>query len=191
MARWRDPEATGPRDTSAVMLIPGPPAQLTKKVFNKLQKLPSLVPPRVCSAVFHTLWNGWCSARRFQQGKRPTNRCWLGCAGEAEDSIEHYCHCPVARGVLQKKLRIQLDQYSCLPFFMLCTHASGDDELSTLTAMYIYAVYMTTNFYRKANVCDPIRASQCLGQYLIQSCEGSRAMGALLDSRWNKPYIFL
>ena len=190
--QWLDKGATGPSSTSARMLIPGPPNDIARMVFRRLNKLPSLVTPRVCSAVFHTLWNGWCTAPRWQKRGSSTNHCWLGCQGDAQDDIKHYSMCPIARDVLRKKLKIVITHNrQCLPFFMLCRHSQDDDELITLTAMYTYSIYMTTNLYRNINICDSERATQCLGQFIIQCTEGNSAMGTMLESRWSKPCTFI
>ena len=189
MARWRDPNATGPRDSSACMLIAGPPAWITDRVGRRLQELSLLVPPRVCSAVLHTLWNGWCTAPRFQGRHRSTNHCWLGCAGEAQDSIEHYSRCPIAREVLERKLRISISPRQGLAFVMLCKQCQSDPETLALSALFVYSIYMTTNRYRSTNVCDSTRARECMGQFLMQGCEGHHALGNTLGNRWAKPIL--
>ena len=64
------------------------------------------VAPRVEAAVFSTIWNRWCTARRHQNRAECHNRCLLGCGGYAEDSIEHYCRCQVVKQFHAKSFKI-------------------------------------------------------------------------------------
>ena len=79
---------------------PDPAGRVARRAENRLQSAFSLVSPRVAIVFFGTLWNRWCTARRFQE----EGACIFGCPGEAQDSIEHYTRCPVqlhfARNVL-------------------------------------------------------------------------------------------
>ena len=70
------------------------PAWISEKALHSLHVLGQLVPPRVTSAVFSTMWNRWVTSRRFQQRASTSNRCVLGCSPNAEDSVEHYANCP-------------------------------------------------------------------------------------------------
>ena len=53
-----------------------------------LRCLSSVATPRVLSAQLRLWFNGWCTARRFQQ----LLGCRLGCFHGA-DSVEHYARC--------------------------------------------------------------------------------------------------
>ena len=81
-----------------------------------LDRLRSKIPPRVSAAWLRTLWNGWTTARRFQQG---SSACLLGCGSRIsnEDSIEHYADCRVFRRVAHTFLRLPAPA---------CGHALGD-----------------------------------------------------------------
>ena len=70
-----------PRDISNRYKLAGPPAQIARRVYKNLLHLKNLVPPRVCAAVFRTIWNGWCTERRFQRRWGNSNVCMLGCKG--------------------------------------------------------------------------------------------------------------
>ena len=59
----------------------------TERFLKLLQRLHSLVPPRVIAAVVRTNFNGWCTKRRFGL----TGGCIFGCSGT--DCIEHYSCC--------------------------------------------------------------------------------------------------
>ena len=66
--------------------------------------LGTLVTPRVPSAGFHRIWNGWCTTGRFQQ----EGICCWGCSGSAQDSIEHYyVHCKFLRELLSRRFGIR------------------------------------------------------------------------------------
>lgn len=99
-----EPKAGGPTYAqSAVMKIIGPPQRAARRTHAGGLKLSSLVPPRVCSTVFHTVWNAWCTSRRFQQcdnlgslkktrkalrNSGVGNMCRIGCGHDAQESIE-------------------------------------------------------------------------------------------------------
>ena len=203
LERYTDFEATSPSDIfSHRFLIPGPPAWNATRTHRNLKKLPLLVPPRVASAVFKCVWNDWCTARRFQKsnnsfGEQPEeNKCWLGCKGDAQDCIEHYSRCPIALDVLFKKMRVKLDPRRGLSAFALTTtEQARDNDLLSLTALHIYATYMSRNFYRNnPSICNgdhSIRAKQCLGQYMIQGCHGHARLARLLDNRWGEEAVAL
>ena len=65
------------------------PGQVARRIVHQMPRLGKLVAPRVLSAVIRTLYNGWCTARRFQS----SGCCCLGCPYEGTDSIEHYARC--------------------------------------------------------------------------------------------------
>ena len=70
--------------------LPGPPRHTTDRCANMLRRLARLVPPRVASAVWKTLWNACTTGRWFQ---RQGHKCLRGCGSRwGEDSIEHYAH---------------------------------------------------------------------------------------------------
>jgi hypothetical protein len=187
---WMDPGAARPSDIySARKLIPGPPNWIAHRVSRNLLKLPKLVPPRVCAAVFRTIFNGWCTARRFQRVGTPGDKCWLGCNPGSHDSIEHYCRCEIVRKVFRTKLHLELDSSRGLACFCLAAPEQTQDDTLAISALGIYAVYMSTNHYRHANYTNAQSAAQHLGQSIIQGCQGQPALVRLLDSRWRSPPI--
>jgi hypothetical protein len=194
LRKWLDPKATRPSDIySARKLIPGPHAWITNRVSNNLQKLHKLVPPRVCAAVFRTIFNGWCTAGRFQQAGMPNDKCWLGCGSTAHDKIEHYCRCQVVKNVFRTKLHVELHSSRALACFCLATHEQFQDDTLAISALGIYAVYMSTNYHRltyaHASLVNAQSAAQHMGQSIIQGCQGHPALVRLLDSRWRSPLI--
>jgi len=191
--RCMDRTAAKPSDIrSARMLIPGPPAWVAARAHKRLMKLLTLVPPRICSAVLKTMWNGWCTARRFQQTGWTNDRCYLGCGGDAHDRIEHYCRCPIALGVLKSKLRINLHPSRALAFFMLCTEEQAEDDVLATGALFVYAVYMCTNQYRHSNTrITSIVTADSMNQYIIQGCQGHPGLANLLDAKWRHPILHI
>ena len=71
--------------------LPAPLGIIARRAPRRFKHLSSLVAPRVLAAVFRAVWNGWCTARRFQKDAP----CCLCCSASAMDSIEHYAQCPV------------------------------------------------------------------------------------------------
>ena len=192
--RWMDWSAARPSDTVSLnWKIPGPPAWIARRSHGHLDKLSNLVPPRVASAVFKAVWNNWCTARRYQQTNHTNDKCWLGCGSHAQDSIEHYSRCPIALDVLRNKMRINLDPRRGLPLFALAMCEQDQDDVLALSALYIYGVYMCTNQYRNMLHSYGARtaehAKQCIGQHIIQGCQGHARLTRLLDGRWDSPFF--
>jgi hypothetical protein len=185
--RWMDVHAAGPSARSVRMLIAGPPRWVAARITRRLQRLPKLVPPRVCSAALRTIFNGWCTDRRFQ-GKGPQHSCVLGCSPDAADSIEHYCRCPITKDLFSKKLRIELHPAKALSYFAIATKEQEEDEILALSMLGVYAVYMCTNHYRyNPTHINSQHALQFLGQCLIQGCQGQKWLTRIFDKRWESP----
>ena len=153
------------------------------KIHRHLVRLRSLVPPRVCSSAFKTIFNGWITHKRQQKSHSSSNRCWFGCNPEAKDCIEHYCMCPAVLNVLQRKLRIVLSRENALAFWML--DCPNDDAAITCSALSTYAAYSTVNLYRNLgkHVSQEV-AEDAMGQFLIQSTGGHEKLRKFLDDRW-------
>lgn len=86
--------------------LTGVEANVAANLARRPAGIHELVAPRVQAACFSTIWNRWCTFRRYQQRRSPRNICMLGCEGMAEDSIEHYVHCKAARKVAGSFLRL-------------------------------------------------------------------------------------
>ena len=191
LARWMDPETPGPRQwVSHNFLIPGPPLWVARKVNANFQRLSKLVPPRVCSAVWRCIFNGWCTARRFQQRHEPWNMCCMGCSMEAEDSIEHYCRCSITHDVFRTKLRIELNPKRALATFCMSTFEQNRDDILSLTMLGVYAIYMTTNHYRKVGRTNPTVGKNYMVQNIIQGCQGHRNLTSLVQGRWQSEMFY-
>ena len=65
-----------------------PSSLAARRALTVCRLLGAKAPPRVAAQFWRMLFNGWCTARRFQDGDAT---CVFGCGGE--DSIEHYCRC--------------------------------------------------------------------------------------------------
>ncbi len=184
-----DAERVGNR--AAEMLLDGPPAQVASRIHRQLQSLSKHAPPRGCAAVFHTIWNGWCTARRFQQRGSAKDRCWLGCPEGASDSIEHYCRCPIGLDILRKRLNISLPQEKALTFWLLGDYAQGRVEVLAIGALFTYAMYNATNYYRHNGAPSSDRAKECIKQHLIQGCQGHKPLTKMLDSCWARATVYI
>ena len=147
-----------------------------------LQVLPRLVPPRVLAAVWRLWWNGWCTARRFQ-GK---GCCRLGCGGDAEDSIEHYCLCPRLAEFAWKFMRVPfhgLDYCARRRQFLLLDSVLPDPAHLTRCALKVAAMYSVLNLAR-ATGCDGTTACEALPQALRDSVRGHAQAMQIVDASW-------
>ena len=165
------------------------PQHVAKTVYTNLQRLSKLVPPRVCSAAGRVIFNGWCTKRRFQDRTSSHNICYLGCGGNAEDSIEHYCRCDVVAQVFKQKFHIGLAPKRGLSFFCMATPEQRQDDILALSMLGVYAVYMSTNHYRSIGHCNPSEGKNSMGQHIIQGCQGHKRLTKLVQDRWNAPFV--
>jgi len=172
--------------------LPGPPAHIVRRMLRHLQKLPVLVPPRVCAAVLRTFFNGWCTERRFQRRYCSSNICMLGCRAGAEDSIEHYCRCPALRTVLKSRLRVSVPNFKGLSFWLMNDSCVEEEELLICSALINYAGYMATNMFRNSTrAANNEVAANAISQFITQSAIGHPATARFLDSRWAAPIRYI
>ena len=184
--RVNDPNRNGPSDRSQGFLLAGPPRHIAEAIHANLNALPKLVAPRVCAAVFRTIFNGWCTERRFKRRHLPSNRCVLGCGGEAEDSIEHYCCCPPIVAQLQKKFHIRVPTGQLLSLWMM--KETRRPDLITSFALIVYAAYNATNIYRHGNTTTHEVAEDCIRQLLIQGVAGHPRSTRFLQDAYQRPW---
>ena len=86
--------------------LPDPAGRVARRALSRLLLAFTLVAPRVAVVLFRTLWNGWCTARRFQE----VGTCVFGCPGLAQDSIEHHSRCPHQRNFASEVFYIPVEQ---------------------------------------------------------------------------------
>ena len=114
-----------------------------------LQRLARLVPPRVAQAVWRTAWNGWTTARRFQQ---TGHRCVLCCNSQAGgDCIEHYARCAVTADLGAGFVGLRAAHYSqWLGNFVVLgvNHGTVNDTTLVKRAVVVYSIYRATNLLR-------------------------------------------
>ena len=161
------------------------PAWQARRALAHLQLLPKLVPPRVCAAVFSTLWNRWCTCRRYQQRHSPHNRCVLGCGGDAQDSIEHYCRCPVTKHAMERKLNMSPSTFAHLHTFLLCNANIRTYGDLTSVALLIYAIYNATNHYRHKPPTQDTDIHDAVAQWLREGAKRHANATKVFDNRWH------
>ena len=160
--------------------LPIPVGRLARRAPNIFERLSRLAPPRVVAAVWRTQWNGWCTARRFQN----VGRCCLGCSCSARDCIEHYALCPL---VARLKCRfLGLRDVSLESF--LCLGSAGDKELS-LAALATYAVFRATNHFRGKPAPDSQKCADALEHWCKIGAKGHSSLTGAFDRRWLRPGV--
>ena len=139
-----------------------------------LRTLRTLVPPRVHSAVFSSLWNRWTTARRFQ--KRAV---WL----------LHYCTCPVTRQICLRRLRLTPSVYACAHGFLLAHPGITTREDLTMLGLLHYGIYSITNYRRRNGANSNADAYEAISQSIIEGVKGHAGAMRALDSRWQQNSI--
>ena len=156
------------------------PEWQSRRAVFLLRMLGELVPPRVQAAVFSTIWNRWTTARRFQ-GRA---RCLLGCGGQAQDSVEHYCRCAALQAVCQSMLRLDPAVFCNLHAFLLVNPRINTKETLTAVALAIYSVYTCTCRARWRGACSATAAVDAIKQGVREGAKGHGKALRVLRTRW-------
>ena len=173
----------------------GLPGHMTPLIHKHLLRLSKLVTPRVHAAVFKTLWNGWTSERRFQRRSKPSNVCKFQCRestalGGPEDSIEHYCRCPVVMRVAQSFLHIHFDEQAALDIWTLNSQwVGGNPTVMTCVALLIYGAFKAFNSINHQGISNSQQAYICITQHCMQGALGHTASQQILDGCWRRPLL--
>ena len=137
------------------------------------------MPPRVSAAALSTLWNRWCTARRFQR----VAACVLGCADQ-EDSIEHHVNCPHVRKFAASFLGLAIAGAQGMEFFMLADAALDDETVLTKDGILIYAVFRVTESLRRQRAGDNGELQHMLQQTARNTVRGHLRTARVLDNAW-------
>ena len=160
------------------------PAFTSRRTLHCMRLLPRLVNPRVVAAVFSTIWNRWTTHRRMQNRAKATNCCLLGCI-TAEDSIEHYCSCPIAMQFLQNHLGLSPRGFAGLHTFTLCNVNIQTMEQLTTTSIWIYCIYTATNNLRRRALPDNAIMQDALKQWAREGTRHHTQSAAIIDNQRN------
>ena len=170
--------------------LPGFPGPTTTRICRTWKKLQNLVTPRVRAAVWKTMFNGWTTARRFQQ----RGRCHFCCSDDPEeDSIEHYAACRTTRSFARSFLGLGAEGAEAV---VTRHNGRGDvitlglnagevsDTLLTKRAVLVYSVYRATNHLRHEHkYASQQMALDLLQQYAKEAVRGHAASTRILLQR--------
>ena len=79
------------------------PRHVAQRLLTNFKVLQTKVPPAVRATYLRALWNGVPTSRRMATCKNfQAVSCLFKCTNDAEDSLEHYCRCPVLRAAFAK-----------------------------------------------------------------------------------------
>ena len=162
------------------------PAWHARRALASLQLLKQLAPPRVGAAALSTLWNRWCTHRRYQRRHSPSNVCLLRCGANAEDAIEHYFHCPVTHDALQRQLNLSPSLFANLHSGLLCNANIRTTDQLTSIALLNYALYNTTNYLRAHPDTPTAHIPDMLAQHIREGAKHHTNATSVLDNRWNR-----
>ena len=150
----------------------GTPEQSSKVALALNQRLSDLRPcnrPKaaVMADWLKTVFNGWCTARRFQESG--TCRLSQGCAGE--DDIAHYVGCPE----VHRCLRLCLLPVPTSPFDLVGGEAREDDDF--ITSCIVCSVLRAAHNHARVT-------QQCLSQAELLSAMRARlkSLGQTCDT---------
>ena len=167
--------------------ISGNPGQYSNCMARRIKSLASLVTPRVQAAVFTTMWNGWCTHRRFQQRALASNKCVFKCSQTSEDSLEHYCRCPTVLRVAKHYFHFAYPKELALDLWTLNSYWLDIDDNFRGLALLVYGAYMAFNTIRHNGISDSNQAYQCIMQHCKLGCGGHPACIKFVDSCWSRP----
>ena len=176
MGRW----TPSPKNSIQLSILVGVPRTLADRRLARLAEVSPLLPPRVLAAGHRLQWNGWPTHRRQARRLALSNKCTLGCSPTAEDSVEHYCRCPLVRAYHRDCLR--LDKDCLLQSWLLCEKDKTQSIPQRARALIgVYAVYRATNSGRYERAFTPQTAPRALKQAGIEGTIGHRRAERLLE----------
>ena len=167
--------------------LSGAPGTNTRIIHRHLGELSKLVAPRVQAAVFKTLWNGWTSERGFQRRGSKNNVCKFRCSDTAEDSIEHYCRCPIVMKVAQSYLHIQYPPEEALNVWTMNTYWADNPEVMTCIGLLVYGVFNAFNSISHHGISNSNQAYNCIVQHCKQGVLAHQASTRVLATCWQRP----
>ena len=164
------------RDRIVRWRLPGPLLRVARRILRHLAALRDEAPPRLAAAALSTVWNRWCTERRFQR----VGPCVLGCAGQ-EDSVEHYARCPIVREFGTQFVRLRIPAQHGIEYFTFAHSVLGDVSVLVRTAIIVYSARRVTEQIRRQDPAAPQVVQDMLQQAAREAVRGhSRAM-RLLD----------
>ena len=167
--------------------LSGHPGHYSESIAKRVVYLAKLVTPRVHAATFTTLWNGWCTHRRFQNRRLRTNLCLFRCGGEAEDSLEHYCRCPVVLNVARRLFRFSYHESKALNIWALNSSWLDNEKNLRSLALLVYGSFMAFNSIRHNGISDASQAFHCIVQHCKQGAMGHAPSMKHIDTCWQSP----
>ena len=180
LARWQLGDKTK-FPVMAKFVHQSTPAWQAEACWWRLRCLEQAVPPRVQAAAFGTIWNRWTTSRRFQ--KRDSGTCLFCSVGE--DSIEHYCTCPVVRDICRRRLNLDPDRFASLHSFTLTSPFINTWETLITVSLLIYATYVTTNKLRHKSLGFGREDTfEALNQAIKEGARGHAMACKVLAQRW-------
>lgn len=180
-SRWRD-KPYG---------LTGLPGIQVPIIHRHIRELAKLVAPRVHAATFKTLWNGWTTERRFQRRWGASNICRFMCSDTAEDSIEHYCRCPIVLRVAHSILHIHYPNEQALNVWMLNNHWIDNPEVMTCVAILIYGTFNAFNSIQHNGISCSQQAYVCIVQHCRQGVMSHPASTRVLENCWQRRLLAL
>jgi len=131
------------------------PGFRVQRVVRMIQRLNSLVAPRVVSAYLRTICDGWATHARFQRHAP----CRFGC-GHGRDCISHIACCPVALAWIDRHAQLRRPPIGRGIDFLLCMTddcldagflrrpGAGPEDVLRARALSLYALYKCHNGVR-------------------------------------------
>ena len=151
-----------------------------------------LLPPRVQACQIRTAWNGWCTARRYQQNRG----CLFNCS-RGEDSIEHYAFCSEFHSLCRRHLGLTKppaefclgDFLGTLPYVNSlpshCRSATATADAAALRAIGVYALFKVHNAWRYGLPSDDCPAA--LRGYIRAAVVGHTRSQRLVQLAFKRP----
>ena len=109
------------------------------------------------------------------------------CKEGAEDSLEHYCRCPVVLRVARHLFHISYPLELALNIWAINSAWLDRPHMIESLSLLMYGVYMAFNTLRYSRVTDTQQAFHCIIQHCKQGAFGHQECMNHLDSCWHRP----
>ena len=110
---------------------------------------------------------------------------------QKEDSLEHYCKCPVVMQAAQVFIKIDYPAELAMDVWTLNNGLLDTEVGAVAVAILICGAYNAFNSIRHACIASRQQAYHCIVQHMNQAAAGHPRCTTFLDNRWKADAIHI
>ena len=160
----------------------------TDRAFRLLKRIGKLVPPKVCTAIIRTWWDGWTTSARLHEAGG--TKCCPWCNTERGDILQHFCRCKDLQCWRSKRLGLEWETEAGPrkeQFFLLGALDNTDGNQIAIRCLALGATYHAFNSIKHwPHRLSNAEAYRALYQSLKEMALDSGKLRSLIDRVWSR-----